>query len=355
MKAAVYHGARDVRVEEAQAPDGPQGPHDVLLETKWCGICGTDLHEYAAGPIVIPAESHPLTGARLPQILGHEFSADVLAVGPQVTNVRVGDRVSVMPLLYCGECYYCRRGQNHLCTRMACVGLSWAWGGLGRLAVVRDYNVAPLPDELSYEQGALVEPAAVAAWGVEGGGVRPGHVVLVAGGGPIGCLAVLAAFSAGAARVFVSEPNPRRRTLCGALGASEVFDPTSADLASEIQERTEGLGADVCLECAGNQGALNACLEACRPQGTVVQTGLHVRPAEIDPFILARKEVALVGTWCYPVQGWPRLFSQVASGRFPIEKVVTRKIPLNEIVPQGFQALLDPAGADIKVLVNTEC
>ena len=125
MKAAVYYGARDVRVDEVQAPEGLQGPHDVLLETKWCGICGTDLHEYAAGPIVIPAESHPLTGARLPQILGHEFSADVLAIGPQVTNVRVGDRVSVMPLLYCGV------------WKGAASGLAtWSWWRAGgRLAV----------------------------------------------------------------------------------------------------------------------------------------------------------------------------------------------------------------------------
>src|SRR5437764_4756518 len=145
MKAAVYYGARDVRVDEAQAPDGPQGPHDVLLETKWCGICGTDLHEYAAGPIVIPSEPHPLTGARLPQILGHELAADVVAVGGEVTVTRVGDRVSVMPLLTCGRCHFCLRGLRHLCAAMGCVGLSWAWGGMAPLAVVREQNVAVLP------------------------------------------------------------------------------------------------------------------------------------------------------------------------------------------------------------------
>src|SRR5947209_13143195 len=115
MRAVVYHGARDVRVEEIPEPDGALRPEEVLLAPRWCGICGTDLHEYAAGPIVIPTDPHPLTGARLPQVLGHEFSADVVAVGAGVAAARVGDRVSVMPLVTCGACAYCRRGLDHLC------------------------------------------------------------------------------------------------------------------------------------------------------------------------------------------------------------------------------------------------
>ena len=129
MKAAVFHGAHDIRIEEVDGPP-PLGSLDVLLRPYWCGICGTDLHEYAMGPIVIPSHPHPLTGATAPQILGHEFSAEVLEVGSGVRSVRVGQRVSVMPLLYCGSCYYCRRGLNHLCQSMACVGLSFASGGI---------------------------------------------------------------------------------------------------------------------------------------------------------------------------------------------------------------------------------
>src|SRR5947209_15612382 len=165
MRAVVYHGARDVRVEEIPEPDGALRPEEVLLAPRWCGICGTDLHEYAAGPIVIPSDPHPLTGAALPQILGHEFSAEVVEVGREVETVRRGDRVAVMPLVFCGECYYCRRGVKHLCTKMGCTGLSWAWGGLGDLAVVPDYQVVRLPDAVSDLQGALVEPAAVACYG----------------------------------------------------------------------------------------------------------------------------------------------------------------------------------------------
>src|ERR1700712_5565252 len=115
MKAAVFHAAHDIRVEDVTAPtEADLGPTDVLVSPYWCGICGTDLHEYAMGPIVTPATPHPLNGSVLPQILGHEFSAEVLAVGRNVTNVKVGQRVSAMPLLFDNTCYYCRRGLNHL-------------------------------------------------------------------------------------------------------------------------------------------------------------------------------------------------------------------------------------------------
>jgi (R,R)-butanediol dehydrogenase / meso-butanediol dehydrogenase / diacetyl reductase len=351
MHAVVYHGARDVRVEDVPEPDGALLRDEVLLAPRRCGICGTDLHEYAMGPIVIPREPHPLTGARLPQVLGHEFSADVVAVGAGVTETRVGDRVSVMPLVFCGACAYCRRGLNHLCPMMGCVGLSWKGGGLASFAVVRESNVSVLPDELTYEQGALIEPAAVAAWSVARAGVRPGDAVLVTGAGPIGCLAVLAALAAGAGRVFTAEPNPSRRSLALSLGSAAVFDPGATDVAAEVRELTGGLGADACLECAGSAAALRLCLDACRPSGTVSQTGLHTRPAEIDAFALARGEVTVTGTWCYPVQEWPRLFAQVASGRFPVERVVTGTIPLRDTVSRGFEALLDPRGAEVKILV----
>src|SRR4051794_17429180 len=210
MRAVRFHDRRDIRVDDVAEPVEPVG-HEVLLRPRTCGICGTDLHEYVAGPIVTPTTPHPLTGAQNPQILGHEFSADVLDVGPDVRTVKAGDRVAIMPLAYCGQCFYCLRGLNHLCERMGCVGLSWAWGGMGELATVLEYQVAVIPDGLTYEQGALIEPAAVAVYGVERGRVRPGDHVLVTGGGPIGALAVLAARAAGAASVYLSEPNPERR------------------------------------------------------------------------------------------------------------------------------------------------
>jgi (R,R)-butanediol dehydrogenase/meso-butanediol dehydrogenase/diacetyl reductase len=289
----------------------------------------------------------------LPQILGHELSADVVAVGATVDNVAPGDRISVMPLVYCGACYFCRRGLNHLCERMGCFGLSWEWGGLANAAVVESYQAWRLPEEVSYEQGALVEPAAVAEWGVAQAGVRPGDRVLVTGAGPIGALAVLAAQAAGAGEVYLSEPNSRRAARAEALGAAAVFDPRATDVPAEARERTEGRGVDVAIECAGNEAALRACLQAVRTHGAVAQVGLHVKDTAIDAMELSERELSLFGTWCYSVHDWPRIIGMVASGAFPVERAVSGRTTLEQTVEAGFERLIDPEGDQIKVLVET--
>src|SRR5690348_9264468 len=244
MRALRFHAARDLRIEEVAEPPSP-GTDEVIVRVATCGICGTDLHEFVAGPIVTPVEPHPLTGAQNPQILGHEFAGEVLAVGSDVTRVAAGDRVAIMPLAYCGRCAYCRRGLQHLCATMACVGLSHAWGGMAELATVAEYQVVRLPDEVSYQQGALIEPAAVAAYGVERAGVAPGDRVLVTGAGPIGALAALCAHSAGASAVYISEPNAARRARAEALGAATVLDPTTVDVPEVLRGESDGLGVDV--------------------------------------------------------------------------------------------------------------
>jgi (R,R)-butanediol dehydrogenase/meso-butanediol dehydrogenase/diacetyl reductase len=353
MRAVRYYAAKDIRVEQVDEPDGDLGPHEVLVRPRWVGICGTDLHEYLAGPIVTPAAPHPLTGAQLPQILGHEFSATVLAVGSDVTATQAGDRIAIMPLAYCGQCYYCRRALNHLCVTMGCVGLSWRWGGLSDAAVIMDYHVgAVLPDEVSDEQGALIEPTAVAAYGVSRGDVRPGDSVLVTGGGPIGALAVLYAIAAGAGAVYLSEPNPRRVERARVLGAAAIFNPRETDVAGELKEVTDGIGVDVAIECAGNEHALDACVAATRKHGTVVQTGLHVGPASTTPMTWSEHDLTIVGTWCYRVFDFPRIAAQIASGALPVEKVVTGHTTLEQTVPDGFDVLVDPQGDQIKVLVS---
>lgn len=351
MRAVRFHAARDIRVEDVAEPGDP-GSHEVVLRPRLCGICGTDLHEFTAGPIVTPSEPHPLTGAQNPQILGHEFSADVVAVGRDVTTARPGDRVAVMPLAYCGECYYCVRGDNHLCVRMGCVGLSWAWGGLGSLAIVNEYQVAVLPSALSYEQGALIEPAAVAVYGVERGGVRPGDSVLITGAGPIGSLAALAARAAGAGAVFLSEPNPVRAARAEPLDVTEILDPSKADVPGELRRRTGGIGVDVAVECAGNARALDDCVMSTRRGGTVVQTGLHVGPAEVRPMVWSENDLTIAGTWCYHVYDWPRIAAMIEGGAFPVERIVTSRVSLEDTVPRGFEVLVDPRGSEIKVLVE---
>jgi (R,R)-butanediol dehydrogenase/meso-butanediol dehydrogenase/diacetyl reductase len=351
MRAALFYAAKDIRIEDIDEPSEDLGSHQVLVEPRWTGICGTDLHEYLAGPIVTPATEHALTGATLPQVLGHEFSADVVAVGEAVTNVAAGDRVSIMPLAYCRECAFCVRGLNQLCTRMGCVGLSWPGGGFSARVVVDDYQAWRLPDALSYEQGAMIEPAAVAAYGVARGGVVPGDRVLVSGAGPIGALTVLAAYAAGAGEVFLSEPNAKRAAWAATLDTAGVLDPTSSDVVEWLRDRTDGLGVDVAIECSGSEPGLRAAIGAVRTRGTVAQVGLHVKDAAIDPMRLSEREITLVGTWAYNVHEWPRYMAQVASGAFPVEKVVTDQIGLDDVVTKGFDVLTDPSGDQIKILV----
>jgi (R,R)-butanediol dehydrogenase / meso-butanediol dehydrogenase / diacetyl reductase len=350
MRAAVFHAAHDIRVEQVPEPSG-LGPREVLLRPHLCGVCGTDLHEFAQGPIVIPAEPHPLNGSVLPQILGHEFSATVEEVGAEVTRVAAGDRVSIMPLIVCGRCAYCVRGMNHLCTQMACTGLSSAWGGIAELAVVDEYQVAKLPDEVSDVQGALVEPTAVAAYGVDRSGIAPGENLLIAGFGPIGALASLYAVAAGA-RVIVAEPNPNRAAFARSLDVGEVVDPSAEGAAEHIRELTDGLGVDAAVECAGNERALNLCIDVTRSAGTVVQTGLHTGPAAIEPMQVSLKDLSLIGTWCYPIYDWPRIIGLIAGGRCPVEKVVTAEIGVDHIVDGAFEPLLDPKGREMKVMVS---
>jgi (R,R)-butanediol dehydrogenase/meso-butanediol dehydrogenase/diacetyl reductase len=353
MRAALFHARHDIRIEDVPEPEAP-GPHEVLLRPALCGICGTDLHEFTHGPIVVPsATPHPLTGAVAPQILGHEFSARVLAVGAEVTKVAEGDRVSVMPLIYCGACYYCRRGLNHLCVQMACTGLSWHGGGIAEQVVVPDYQVEKLPDQVGDVQGALVEPTAVAAYGIDRTGFVPGDTVLITGAGPIGALSALYAHAGGAAQVIVSEPDAGRRKLVDELGVALTLDPTTTDVPEAVRELTQGVGADVAAECSGSEAGLAATLAAVRSRGTVAQVGLHVRPAAIDPMDLSNRDITLTGTWCYPVQDWPRIIALLASGRLPIEKVVSDVIDAADVVSLGFERLVRP-GTDVqKILVRT--
>jgi (R,R)-butanediol dehydrogenase / meso-butanediol dehydrogenase / diacetyl reductase len=351
VRAARFYDKGDIRLENIEVPT-VKARDEVLVEVAWCGICGTDLHEYVVGPIVTPVQPHPLTGATLPQTLGHEFSARVVEAGPDVTDVRVGDRVAVMPAIVCGRCAYCRRGLGHLCVRFACTGLSAETGGLAQYAVLKDYQVAALPDGMSDVEGAVVEPASVAAYGVDRAGVRGGDVVLITGAGPIGVLSALYADAIGAATVVIAEPNPNRADLARSLDVGPVLDPTAPEFAATISDLTAGGGVDVVAECSGSTPGLATALTSVRPRGSIVQTGLHTKPATLDAMLLAQKDVSLVGSWCYLITDWPRIIRLIASGKYPVGKAVTARIPLEDVVPRGFDVLVDPRGDQLKVLVS---
>ena len=350
MKAALWHGAKDVRVSDIPEPHKP-GPDEFVLHSKLVGICGTDVHEYVSGPHVIPTTPHPLTGAQAPIVLGHEFGGEVVEVGSNVSRVKPGDKVSVQPLLYCGRCYYCVRGAGQLCTMGAGTGLSYQWGGTAPYVLLKEYQAVAIPAALSWEQAALVEPASVAAYGVERSGLRPGDAVLVSGCGPIGALSLLAARAAGAAAVYVSETSAPRADLARELGATEVLDPRTQDVPAELRQRTDGIGVDVALECAGVAPSLSACVRSLRSDGTVAQVALFVGAAEVEPFDWALRNIHLVGCWCFHTFGFERIAQLMANGTFPAEKIVTSRVPVEDIVEGGFEQLIRPGGEQVKILI----
>ena len=344
MVAARLHGNRDIRVEQI-APPNELGPHEARVRPQWCGICGSDLHEYKEGPIYI-------TGESLPQILGHEFSAEVVEVGSEVKNVSVGDGCAVLPHVFCGQCYFCQRGRQGLCRELQITGFGWPWGGLAGEAVVPSYQCIPLPDEVSFEQGAILEPLGSVVHGVERVSLRSGDTVLITGAGPIGQLAVMVSVAAGASEIFVSEPNPTRLARAETLGVSAAFDPTSVDVASEVREVTGGLGVDVSIECSGSQAALDLCVDATRAAGSVAQIALHVGPRTVVPETWTWKDLTVAGTWSFKFYDAPRILKQIAAGQLPVERIITSRISIEDVVPRGIEVLGDPAADQIKVLVD---
>jgi (R,R)-butanediol dehydrogenase/meso-butanediol dehydrogenase/diacetyl reductase len=192
MLAVRWHARGDVRVEEVPPP-APPGPGELQLQVRWCGICGTDLEEWLSGPVFIPAAvPHPLTGARAPLILGHEFAGVVIAVGAGVTGPLPGQRVAVDTIVSCGSCHWCQRGEVTRCPALGALGLHGD-GGLAELCNAPARMCLPVPDTVADDEAALAEPLAVAVRALRRGGLRPGERVAVVGAGTVGLMAVQAA------------------------------------------------------------------------------------------------------------------------------------------------------------------
>ena len=204
---------------------------------------------------------------------------------------------------------------------------------------------------MTYRQGALIEPTAVAAYGVERAGVGPGDRVLVTGAGPIGALAALCARSAGASSVYVSEPNPARRARAEALEVATVLDPTAVDVPEFLREQSDGLGVDVAIECSGHPNGFATGMRSLRRRGTLAQTGLFVGEASVEPMLWSLNDLTIVGTWCYWVYDFERIAAQIAAGDLPVERVVTSSGTLDD-APDAFALLASGEADEIKVLIN---
>ncbi|MFD0995164.1 (R,R)-butanediol dehydrogenase/meso-butanediol dehydrogenase/diacetyl reductase [Pseudoclavibacter chungangensis] len=350
MRAARFHGPGDIRIERIARPPLRGGAVEIRVE--WCGICGTDLHEFTDGPIFCPTpdDPHPLTGETSPVVLGHEFTGIVTAIGDGVHGVANGERVAVEPRLVCGTCDACRRGLRNCCASAATIGLAGGGGGLAEYVVVDADLVFPF-GELGAEAGALVEPLAVAYHAIRQSGFEAGDTVVVFGAGPIGLLVLAVLRALGAGPVVVVEPTATRRAHAEAGGAAAVLDPRVDDVAGGIAALTGGDGVAVAFDCAGVDATLQGCLDAVRAGGTVVNVAIRGRPATVDLLPLVLKEVRLVGTICY-AGDHASVIELLRAGRLDVGHLVTARIGLDDLVDGGLRALLDDHGAQVKILVS---
>jgi 2-desacetyl-2-hydroxyethyl bacteriochlorophyllide A dehydrogenase len=314
---------------------------EVLIEVGFTGICGTDLHEYTVGPEF----SSP------PVVLGHETAGTIVEVGGAIDNVKVGQRVAVIPMDYCRRCYYCLRALYHLCDLPSWIGFNRN-GGLANYVAVPRRLVVPLPDSVSLELAALTEPIAVAYHAVRRARVTVGENVLVLGAGALGLSVLQCALAGGASEVVVIEKRPGRARMARELGATEVLSDT-ADAAALVRERTHGVGTDVVFDAAGNQGAFDIGLNCLRKRGRLVEIASWAHPVQVDTnrHLIAEREILLVfGYEMY--DDFPGVLSLMARGRLSDLRQIITHIDLSDILEQGINPLLSSSGDQVKVMVR---
>ncbi|MBC7632905.1 2,3-butanediol dehydrogenase [Aeromicrobium sp.] len=350
MKAARFYGPGDIRIDDI--PEPAVRPGTVKVEVEWCGICGTDLHEYLDGPIFAPAADapHPITGETVPITLGHEFAGIVHEVGEGVTDVHVGDRVVVEPYIICGHCDACRQGKYNVCATLGFVGLSGYGGGFSQFVVAGRRWIHALGD-LDTDVGALIEPLAVAYHAVRLSGAKPGHSALVFGAGPIGLVTTAGLRAFGVDDIIVVEPAEVRKAKAGPAGADHIIDPTSTDVVGEVMELTKGRGADVAFECAGIDQVLKAAIQSTRVGGTCVNVAIWGHEASVAMNDLVFREVNLLGSLAY-AGDHPATIEMVASGKVDPHQFITGRIELDDIVKNGFDELMNNKEENVKILVK---
>ncbi|MCI2422765.1 2,3-butanediol dehydrogenase [Saccharopolyspora sp. K220] len=346
MRAAVYRGREKLTVEDVDEPDCTPG--SVKVRVAHNGICGTDLHEFYAGPIYVPTEPHPLTGYQLPLTLGHEFAGTVVETGEDVRNVVVGDRVTIEPVYRCGKCPSCQLGHYNICQRIGFHGLM-APGGMAEYTVVPAWMAYRLPDSISPDLGALVEPMSVAYHATRLSEVHEGNSAVIFGAGPIGIGIWFALRGIGVEAVTIVEPSPTRREAIAALGAIDVLDPARTDPAKHIAQRTRGHGADAAFDAAGVVSSISSALSCLAARRRLVAVAIYEQPVRTELLKLIMNESLIQGSLCYTSVDYRAVIDLMARGHYDTTGWVTH-IPIEQVVEEGFAALR--AGRKMKVLVD---
>lgn len=337
QRAAFYEGNKAFRVGQHEVM--PPGPGETTLKVAYCGICGTDVHIY-----------HGQMDGRvqIPQVIGHEVSAEVAEIGPGVENVSVGDRVAVRPLKP-GEPAAIDNGCTHIGQNLKFLGIDTP-GAMQQFWTVPASTLHRLPDSCSFEHGALIEPVAVACHDVRLGAVRPDEFAVVIGGGPIGLLVAMVAREKGA-KVLVSEVSQQRLELIRDLGFVAV-NPQTEDIKSAVAAFTGGAFADVVFEVSGTAVGVATMTELARVRGRIVLVAIHSSPRPIDLFRFFWRELRLQGVRVYEPEDFEEAISLVSQGGLAVDRLITQISPLDD-VQHLFEAIdRNPAGMKYLIQCN---
>jgi L-iditol 2-dehydrogenase len=330
-RVAVMTRPGELVIEERPVPD--PGPREVQVEITSVGVCGSDVHWFEHGRIGTKVVTAPL-------VLGHESAGRVTAVGSEVTKHVVGDRVTLEPGVPCGRCRECRHGRYNLCPDVVFFATPPIDGAFADFVTIHEDFAFALPDELSDDVGALMEPLSVGIWACRKGSVSAGDRVLVTGAGPIGLIAMQVAKAFGATQVEITDLNRDRLAIAERTGATRAL----------VAGQDEPSEADVLIECTGNEAATSAGIEALRPAGTAVIVGMGPgATAELPLALIQSREIWLTGTFRY-ANTYPTAIALAATGRVDLEALITSHYGLDETL-----AALQIGGQDptsVKAMVH---
>ncbi len=312
MHAALLKGKEQLVYTETDRPS--IGPREVLLRVKNCGICGTDVHLFKGEP--------GSAAVTFPVILGHELSGIVEETGEAVTTLKKGDRVTVDPNLSCGRCAQCRRGQIHLCSHLQAVGVTRN-GGMAEFVAVPETNCHLLPDSVSFEEGALVEPLGCVLHGVHQLRLTFGQSVLILGGGFIGMLFLQVLRQYVPSRIVVSEPAEAKHALIRSFGADEVINPLTAPLRETF---------DIVIECVGKRETMETAVRTAGKGGQVLLFGVSSPETEIrvSPYEIFSKELTIKGSFINP-HTHPEAIELIRKGVVNLSPLINHRIGLSEV------------------------
>ena len=349
MKALVYHGNRDLRLQDW--PNPSPGPGEALLRVDYCGICATDIEEYLYGPVFIAGEEpNPVTGKKMPMVTGHEITATVMEVNGSNADVAPGDRVAINGVLTCGDCYWCTSGELTQCPGMAAVGFGID-GGLAERLVWRSDQLVKIPSDLSSAEAALTEPTSVAIHAVKRSGAGPGDKVVVLGAGTVGLLAMQAAKAFGAT-VYAVDTRQMSLDLAQELGADQVLEASSGDTAEMIASLTDSIGADIVIDTAGAESIPEQAVRMVRRGGLVVVVAIYTSTPRFDFNSLVSTEVSMTGSLAYTQADVEDAVRLISSGEIRTRQLVTEIVGLDDVLETAFPRMLAPTKDVFRILVK---